>query len=171
MISSRRTLMRHDKHCSIPGTTSPAHLKVYRRGSLPAIALEEAVTRYLMGAGALALLAANPAFAVGPNCGGQLARIKAQLSSPPKPSNSRKPSACATPARTWKRRVWRDRSARDGREFGRTEKYRPYRPKQVGISAAAVARSAELVAEPSPERGRVPRSACFHSDQNAPQGA
>ena len=37
--------------------------------------------RYLIGAGALALLAAHPALAVGPNCGDQLAQIKAQLSS------------------------------------------------------------------------------------------
>lgn len=37
--------------------------------------------RYLIGAGALAVLAANPALAVGPNCGDQLAQIKGQLSS------------------------------------------------------------------------------------------
>jgi hypothetical protein len=43
--------------------------------------MEEAVTRYLIGASALALLAANPALAVGPNCGDQLAQIKGQLSS------------------------------------------------------------------------------------------
>jgi hypothetical protein len=39
------------------------------------------VTRYLIGAAALALLAANPALAVGSNCGDQLAQIKGQLSS------------------------------------------------------------------------------------------
>lgn len=37
--------------------------------------------RYLIGAGALALLAASPVFAVGPNCADQLAQIKGQLSS------------------------------------------------------------------------------------------
>jgi hypothetical protein len=64
------------------GTKSRARsFKVYRRASSPAIAEEEAVIRFLIGAGALALLAANPAFAVGPNCGDQLAQIKAQLSS------------------------------------------------------------------------------------------
>lgn len=39
------------------------------------------MTRYLIGAGALALLAASPALAVGPNCADQLAQIKGQLSS------------------------------------------------------------------------------------------
>ena len=37
--------------------------------------------RYLIGAGAITLLALNPALAVGPSCGDQLAQIKAQLSS------------------------------------------------------------------------------------------
>lgn len=37
--------------------------------------------RYLIGAGAITLLAASPALAVGPNCGDQLAQLKAQLSS------------------------------------------------------------------------------------------
>jgi hypothetical protein len=37
--------------------------------------------RYLIGAGAIAMLAANPAHAIAPNCGGQLAQLNAQLSS------------------------------------------------------------------------------------------
>ena len=36
--------------------------------------------RYVLGAGLLCLLATGPAFAVAPDCGGQLAAIKAQMS-------------------------------------------------------------------------------------------
>ena len=37
--------------------------------------------RYLIGVGGIVVLATSPALAVGPNCGDQLAQIKAQLSS------------------------------------------------------------------------------------------
>ncbi len=37
--------------------------------------------KYLIGAGAIVVLASHPTLAVGPNCSDQLAQIKAQLSS------------------------------------------------------------------------------------------
>ncbi len=37
--------------------------------------------KYLIGAGAIIVLASNPTFAIGPNCNDQLAQLKAQLSS------------------------------------------------------------------------------------------
>jgi len=39
------------------------------------------VIKYLIGVGGIVVLAANPAFAIGANCGDQLAQIKGQASS------------------------------------------------------------------------------------------
>jgi len=39
------------------------------------------VIKYLIGVGGVVVLAANPAFAIGANCGDQLAQIKGQASS------------------------------------------------------------------------------------------
>ena len=62
--------------------TSRAHpSRVIARVKLPGTAEEETVIKYLIGAGSIVVLAASPALAVGPNCGDQLAQIKAQLSS------------------------------------------------------------------------------------------
>jgi hypothetical protein len=53
----------------------------YRQGKLLGAIEEETVVKYMIAVGGVVLLAANPALAVGANCGDQLAQIKGQASS------------------------------------------------------------------------------------------